>query len=172
MTPIEKLALIGIPTRSAAAAIQHMRDGGWMEKTTEDYRYLIADVTSSEPPTEDENELNYTFRYVVQEALQNREMRGKELVALAYEKAKAFLAANAYVLAKPEADATPKLDAAGNVKPKKGAKKEMALRVYNEQIKDVDGMTRKRAIEILMEEVGMTAGGASTYYANLKKGTL
>lgn len=171
MNTIEKLALYGIPTRSAAAAVQHMRDGGWFEKPVEDYRFMIADLGGADAPTEDEYELNYTFRYLVQTAIQDQALRGKDLVEQAYSKAKTFLANNAYVMAKPEADETPKLDAAGNPKPKKGAKKEMAIRVYNEQIKD-KGLSRKDAIKILMDEVGMTSGGASTYYAGLKRGTL
>jgi len=172
MTPIEKLALIGIPTRSAPAAIQYLRDKGYTDKLPEDYKYLIAHVSGAEAPSEDERELNYTFRYMVQEAIRNHDLRGRVLVASAYVLAKKFIAENAYVFAKPEAEAgEPKLDATGKPKPKKGAKKEMAIKVYNEKIKDKD-LSRKEAIQILMDEVGMSAGGASTYYANLKKGTL
>lgn len=171
MNAIEKLALIGIPTRSPSAAVQHMRDAGWFEKLDEDYKYLIADLGGADSPTEDSRELNFTFRYLVTEAIENSELKGKELVAVAYEKAKDFIASHQYVFATPDADVPPKLDAAGNPKPKKGAKKELARKVYDEQIRNKD-KTRKEAIEILVAEVGLSPAGASTYYANLKKGVM
>jgi len=171
MNAIEKLALIGIPTRSAAAAIQYMRDNGWFEKPIEDYKYLIADLGGADFPTDDEREANYTFRYLVQEAINDPELKGKDLVGLAYDKAITFIKNNQYVFAKKEDDAPPKLDAAGKPKAKKGAKKERAIQVYNEKIKDKI-TSRKEAIEILVAEAGLTKGGASTYYANLKAGRM
>ena len=172
MTPIEKIASSHIPTNSPVAAIQHMREHGWFEKTGDDYKFHIVDIAGAEALTDDERELNYTLRYLVTEVIGNPELRGRLLVDLAATKAKHFIENNQYVFAKPEADAEPRLDAMGNVKPKKGAKKEMARKVYDEQIKDVEGMTRKAAIEILVEEVGLSPAGASTYYANLKKGAM
>jgi len=171
MKILEKLALIGIPTRTAPAAIQYMRDHRWFEKTDDEYKDLIIELAMDDVPTEDSRELNYTFRYLVTMAIEHPGHTGKATLALAYEKAKTFIANHQYVFATPDEDDEPKLDAIGNVKPKKGAKKELARKVYDEKIRNKD-VSRKDAIAILMEDVGMSAGGASTYYANLKKGTM
>jgi hypothetical protein len=69
-----------------------------------------------------------------------------------------------------QADGEPKLDAAGNPKQKKGAKKELAREVWNEN--KHKEMSRKEWIALLVELVGLTPAGASTYYAGLKKNTL
>lgn len=65
-------------------------------------------------------------------------------------------------------DAEPKLDAAGNVAPQKGDKKVMAKKVWNDN--QGKNLTRGQWIELLMKEVGLTKGGASTYHNNLKNG--
>lgn len=171
MTPIEKIAATHIPTTSSIAAIQHMRNGGWFEKSPDDYKFHIVDIAGAESPTEDERELNYTFRYVVASAIENPEMKGKELVAIAHEKAVTFIKDHQYVFAQPEVNITPKLDAAGNPKPKKGKKKEDAIALYNIMVEENNGEfpSRQDAIERFMNEIGMTKGGASTYVANCKK---
>jgi hypothetical protein len=94
---------------------------------------------------------------------------GKSVVDEALLKAKAFISKNEYVFAVREErqNVTPKLDALGKPKRKKGAKKELAKKVYNEKIAGKQ-LTRKQAIAIIAEEVGMTPAGASTYYGNLK----
>lgn len=171
MNIVENIESIDIPTRSPAAAIQHMHDHGWFEKTGADYHTLIEAVSGVAPDTEDARELNYTFRYLVTTAIDHPGHKGKHLLAMAYGKAKEFIKTHGFVFAVAEVDATPKLDATGKPKPKKGAKKEMARKVYDEKIRDKE-LTRKESIAILMEEVGMSQGGASTYYANLKKGTM
>lgn len=171
MNTLEKIEAAHIPTTSPAAAIQYMRDFGWFEKTGEDYKFHIVDLSGADAQTDNERELNYTFRYLVTTAIEQPGIKGRELVGVATERAKTFIANHQYVFAVPEEDATPKLDATGKPKPKKGAKKEMARKVYDEQIRD-KGLTRKEAIAIIAEDVGMSPGGASTYYANLKKGTM
>ncbi len=167
----DNIDAIDIPTQSVGAAIQHMRDFGWFEKTGADYQTLIEAVTGVEADTADARELNYTFRYLVTGAIETPNVAGDLLVGQALTKARTFIANHQYVFAVPDADATPKLDAAGNIKPKKGAKKEMARKVYDEKIRNTE-LTRKEAIAILVEEVGLTPAGASTYYANLKKGVM
>lgn len=171
MNILEKIEQSGIPTDRASQAIQHMRDHGLFELDAQDYRERIALLTNVDAPTSDERELNYLYRYIITDAIQNSEVDASQLVSGALTKARKFISTHQYVFAKPEEEKAPKLDAAGNVKPKKGAKKELAKKVYNEQIKDND-LSRKEAIAILVEEVGLTPAGASTYYANLKKGKL
>ncbi len=171
MSALDKIAAERIPTTSPNAAIQHMRDTGWFEKSSDDYKFHIANIGGASAPTEDERELNYTFRYLVTGIIGGRVAAGKSLVQDSLERAKKFIANNSYVFAQPEIDSVPKLDAAGNIKPKKGAKKEMARKAYDEQIRNKD-ISRKDAIAILVEAVGLTPAGASTYYANLKKGLM
>jgi hypothetical protein len=69
-----------------------------------------------------------------------------------------------------ESDAPAKLDAVGVPKRKKGAKKQLAIEVYNRE-KGTE-RTRGEWIELLMGEVGLSKAGASTYFAGLKKGTM
>lgn len=66
----------------------------------------------------------------------------------------------------PEDTGKPKMDAAGNPKQKKGAKRTKAIEVYKANIDK--NMTRKEWIALLVAEVGLTKAGASTYYASLK----
>ncbi len=58
------------------------------------------------------------------------------------------------------------------VKPKrrKGGKKEKAIALWREKGGIDNGMKRKDWIDLLMKEVDMSKGGASTYYQNLKSG--
>lgn len=77
-------------------------------------------------------------------------------------------------------NADPEVVKAG--KAKKGARKVLGLKIYNDRIKGnvvkvkkgaevpAGKMVRKEAIAILMEEVGLTSAGASTYFANFESG--
>lgn len=172
MSAYERLEAYDIPLNTPTAAVMAMKAQGWFEKLGDEYKANIELIAGAEVTSEDERELNYTFRYLVTNLIEKPEMEGEQLIDLSLTKARTFIANNQFVFAVPEENATPKLDAAGNPKPKKGAKKEMARKVYDEQIKDVEGMTRKAAIDILVAEVGLTKAGASTYYANLKKGAM
>lgn len=171
MSVLNNIKAIGIPTDTPVAAIQEMRDYGWFEKSGDEYGDLIISVTGVDAPTKDERELNYTFRYVVTTAIENPGLTGVPLVAEATDRARKFIANHAYVFATPDEDETPKVDAMGKPKAKKGAKKEHARKVYDEQVRNKD-VTRKDAIAILVAEVGLSPAGASTYYANLKKGVM
>jgi hypothetical protein len=132
----------------------------------------IVNLTGRDAPSDDARELDYTIRYLVGEAIATPTGDAKDLLAIAYQKATRFISSHQFVFAVGEDEnATPKLDAAGKPKQKKGAKKENARRVYDEKIRNTD-TTRKEAIAILVEEVGLTPAGASTYYAQLKKGTM
>ena len=171
MNRIERIKSYRIDTRSPIAAIDSMHRLGLTSMTATDAKDQIIELGNTDAPVATDHELDYTFRYMVTLVIEKPDIGGQELVDLAFEKAKTFIENHSYVFAVPDEDAEPKLDAIGNVKPKKGAKKELAIKVYNEKIRNKD-VTRKDAIAILMEEVGMSAGGASTYYANLKAGRM
>lgn len=175
MNVIATIAALGIPTRSQAAAIQHFRDHDpvWHRQTADTYQDLIIRITGVSAQSEDALELEYAFRYTVTTAIEQPDLTGHTLVNLALARAQNFIADHPYVFAEPDEDldAPPKLDAQGKPKAKKGAKKEMARKVYDEKIRN-EGLTRKESIAILVEEVGLSPAGASTYYANLKKGVM
>ena len=119
---------------------------------------------------DDSDRLRKTYAYLVVGILAAYETTDKldvpTLQATAYEKANRMITEHPYQFAKPEG--VDKLDNDGNAKPKKGAKKELAMQVYAEFIKD-KVVARQEAIAILVDKVGMTPAGASTYFANLKK---
>lgn len=84
-------------------------------------------------------------------------------------KAQKFIATHSWVFEHElNTIAEPKLDANGNVAPAKGDKKVMAKKVWTDN--QGKNLTRGQWIELLMKEVGLTKGGASTYHNNLKNG--
>ena len=177
MNALEKLQADHIPTDSAVHAIAYLSQNGILEGISEDdLRYEIVNLTGHEASNDaSPEELNFTYRYVVNGIVTSKgTKKGKELFDEATTKAKDYLAKNPHVFAKKDpvtSNLPPKLDACGNPKKKKGAKKELAKKVYREQILGKN-LTRPQAIQIIMDEVGMSSGGASTYYANLKSGKM
>ena len=159
-----------IPIDLVHKAAEHM---GLVEERPEYYTTGIKDISGEDYTNDNYDILRKTFAYlvvgVIKELDHTDKLDGKHLLATAEAKATKLVTDNPWMFAKPEAE--PKLDANGQKKPKKGAKKELAKTVYAEQI-DGKGLSRKDAIAILVEEVDMSPAGASTYYANLKKGTL
>lgn len=171
MNRIEKLESYRIDTNSTNAAVASMHRMGLTNMTAEDSKNKIIELANTDAPVATDRELDYTFRYMVTSLIADPTLHGQALVDTSFAKAKTFIENHQYVFAVADEDEEPKLDAIGNVKPKKGAKKELARKVYDEKIRNKD-VSRKDAIAILMNDVGMSAGGASTYYANLKKGTM
>lgn len=177
--PLEVIAEYGIPTNSFVAAIVALSDKvdtgrlilekSWCEKE-------VAEIIGMEQPPvfETEKHAGLYFQYAVQETIRAyNEATDVPDMDVVWEKVQ--LRINKLVEEMPwtvkEYTTEPKLDDEGKPKPKKGAKKELAKKVYAEQIEGKVS-TRKEAIEILVKEVGLTPAGASTYYANLKKGKL
>lgn len=172
---IEQLQAYDIPTHSYVAAVQYLNDRPQL--TDADYIKRIEELVGYSVTISTEHLPRYVYLYFVQEliraSMNTDVLHPVSIYEVAYKRADEFVKENSYIFATGEDDtnATPKLDAAGNIKPKKGAKKDLAKVVYKE---DIEGksLTRKDAIAILMEKVGLTSGGASTYYANLKSGKL
>jgi hypothetical protein len=116
---------------------------------------------------------HYVFAYLVQlivEDYTRTEISNIDSLYLtAITKAQKFIKTHDWVFNwELTSNAEPKLDAAGNVQPAKGDKKVMAKKVWNDN--QGKNLTRKEWIELLMKEVGLTSGGASTYHNNLKNG--
>ena len=144
-------------------AIQAINGLGDLGET--EYSARIQEITGTKP-TVDPKLLRHTYLYLVQEGIKE----GVVDIEVAVEKATTFTTKNPWSLARdPEPVGT---DAAGNPKQKKGAKKDQAVRFYTENKAKAkkDEWTRARWITELMAACGLTSGGASTYYANLKAG--
>ena len=172
---IEQIEAYDIPTHSYVAAIQYLNDRPQLNDA--DYMKRIEELVGYSVTITDEHMPRYAYLYLVQELIRASLNINTDVIQpvaiyeIAYDRAAEFLKENSYIFATPDEDSEPKLDAAGNIKPKKGKKKELAKEVY---VADIEGkeLSRKDAISILMEKVGLSAGGASTYYANLKNGKM
>jgi hypothetical protein len=117
----------------------------------------------------------YVFGYVVQDlTIAYRDRTDVDLNVIlqrAIERAKKWITENPWVFATGEDEnKPPKLDANGNIAPRKGDKKVLARQVYDEHKEAGKDWTRKEWIKLLCEKVGLTEAGASTYFHNLKKG--
>ena len=160
----------GVPVHSAIAAAQHLGLTGIGQLADSKYISLIEEITGESIKFKDTDLYRFTYAYLCTEAISRSnntdKLNADELLTIAKEKARILKSNNMWMFAKSETPA--KLDDEGNAKPKKGAKKTLAMEVYAEFIKDKVA-ARKDAIAILVEKVGLTPAGASTYYANLKK---
>ena len=160
----------GVPVHSTIAAAQHLGLNGIGQMTDSKYIGLIKEITDESIVLEDSDLYRMTYAYLCTEAISRSnntdQLNAVELLTIAKEKAILLKKNHKWMFAK--SDTPVKLDENGNAKPKKGAKKILAMEVYAEHIKD-KVTVRKDAIAILVDKVGLTPAGASTYYANLKK---
>jgi len=160
----------GVPVHSAIAAAQHLGLNGIGQLADKKYASLIEEITGDAITLEDADLYRTVYAYLCTEAISRSnntdQLNADELLTIAKEKAIILKKKNSWMFTKSESPA--KLDSEGNAKPKKGAKKILAMEVYAEFIKD-KVTARKDAIAILVDKVDMTPAGASTYYANLKK---
>ena len=149
---------LGIDTTSRVRAIQTANE---MKFDGEGYRRMIAELTG-ETPTTDDNHARYTFLYLVQDIVTGQKTDSIDQASI---KAAKYLKENPWVVAKPETTSyyEPKttVDALGQPKQKKGAKKEAAIKFYKEN-KD-KFTTRKEWIAALAQNIGLTEAAASTY---------
>jgi len=176
MNAIERLQSQKIPTNSFIQAIHTLSENG--VQMPEVYRSNYAELSGHDMPACLDDHARFHYLYLVQETVRQNMQTGNvnmaEVIDLAEERAKSYIAKNPWIFAKPEVGSPnyrePKMDAAGNPKQKKGAKREKAISLWNKH-KD-ENLTRKQWIELLVAEVGMTPAGASTYHADLKAGRM
>lgn len=175
-TPLEIIADYGVPTTSYLRAIQAFNDD---EKPIvlrkEQYEKGIADIVGGDHPPSysNEKEARIYFLYVVQETIRAFSQGTIPEMDVVWEdaqnRAKNMIANQPWAIKDYAAEDTgePKLDAAGNPKKRKGAKKDEAEALYRRMN---DGKNDRVAIiNALVEEVGMSKPGATTYFHNLKK---
>lgn len=163
-----------LPMHSVVEAMQCIGD---QDFTSAQYDENTRELTGIDTVKFDDWRLSRTvFRYVVQNILTahiaGQECDASELYAKSVEQSRKYVENNSWVFAKDSEE--PKLDANGNVAPKKGDKKEMAIAWYDLNKDRIKALPkddqRKTAIAELVKAVGLTDAGASTYYANLKAG--
>jgi hypothetical protein len=164
-----------IPTESVIRGAQYINDN---MPSVDEAKRLIFDWTGEQVGEGNKPQrLLLVYGYLVQNILRAHLMNQAadlvDLLARSKEQADKLLEEQAWMFIADEdaradiENADPEVVKAG--KAKKGARKVLALRIFNEKIKDQE-MSRKEAIAILMEDVGLSAAGASTYYANFKSG--
>jgi len=168
---IETLQNYDIPTHSFVAAVKYLNDVEG-EIRPDLYRDRIKELSGCETDADDET-VRWHYLYLVQETVRKSQTTDKldmnQLFSFATDKAIKHLKKSPWIFAKHETE--PKLDAAGNPKKKKGAKKEMAIKLYKKLVEENNGKfpARQDAIKRFVDEIGMTPAGASTYVANCKK---
>ena len=180
MNNIERLQAWGIPTANAVIAIQAARNHDqasgllWTEELTQQEMELrVAALLDIDTPTfTNYKTARVAYGYAIQETIETGGKADWTVVVTKMDKliAQSPWSVKDYETFTHESDAPAKLDAVGVPKRKKGAKKALAIEVYNRE-KGTE-RTRGEWIELLMGEVGLSKAGASTYYAGLKKGTM
>ncbi len=169
---IEVLQQRDIPISSYISAVQHINNRG--ELTHKEYIERIKELTGEVVSFTNDFMYRFTYLYLIQNTVKTSfrtdKLDMKEILNSSISEATTLLENNPWFCYVPEKE--PVLDANGKPKPKKGAKKEMAKQVWDKYKDDGVDRTRKEWIQLLVDEVGLTPLGASTYYANLKKGKL
>lgn len=165
----------GVPTDSVIRAAQHVND---LLLSTPQAADKVNALTGEKVEGEHVMRVPLVYGYLVQGILKahvaSESAKLIDILAQAKVQADDLIEKSSWMFIADEdarqdiENADPEVVKAG--KAKKGARKVLALRVYAAKIVDKD-LTRKEAIAILCEEVGLTPAGASTYYANFKNGT-
>ncbi len=180
MNVIDQLVAWGIPVDNDCQAIQAIRNHDpasgllWTEELSkEEKEERIALLLGIEKPNfPNDKHARVVYGYAVGESVRlGRPVDPADIFA----KVEKLIGEMPWVVKEYETyaheDHGPvKLDAVGAPKRKKGAKKALAIEVYNRE-KGTE-RTRKEWIDLLMEEVGLSKAGASTYYASLKNGSM
>lgn len=167
MKPIQVLQAHEIPTDSGR--VRAVQAAAKLDYDANAYRVVIQDLCGITLQGEvDDDHAKHVFMYLVQDVMDKKNTS----LPFALERANQFIKDRPWVLAKPEPTSSyvPKstVDALGNPKQKKGAKKAKAIAFWNASQDKYT--TRKQWIAALMENVGLTSGAASTYHHNLKTG--
>lgn len=172
---VEQIKQFDIPVDSYIHAVQYINEQGYLDKS--DYETRVRQLLGDNSIVFDDiKQARLYYLYTIQELVRNAADGDGITVDIVRKdidtRFSAFVTQHKWALVDDQEIASQqreqKVDANGKPKPKKGAKKELAKKVWNEN-KD-KGYTRKQFIDILVKEVGLTPAGASTYYSNLKAG--
>jgi len=187
-SPIQVITDYGIPTDSIIHAVQHIQStedthhyNTFGPYSQQEYEQMITEIMGLDvTPSYDSWKIARTyFGYTVQESLRMFNTGDipdmDELWKEINRRAEHFMKEYPWAITDYTAEAAEddqKLDASGNPKQKKGAKKEAAKKVWNDNFDKQTTMARKEWIALLCEQVGLSPAAASTYYANLKNGKI
>lgn len=174
-TPLEIIAGYGVSNTSIIRAIQDLNDPDRpITFRKEQYERNIADIIGLQqaPSFSNEKEARIYFLYTIQETIRAFQSGIPDMEDVWDD---VLLRAKRMIENQPwaikdclvEDDGEPKLGAAGNPKKRKGAKKDEAEALYR-RMNDGNN-TRPQIIAALVEEVGLSKPGATTYFHNLKK---
>lgn len=171
MITVRELAdRLGVPNFSVVQSMQALCQ---LQFTDDQYVDMIREVRGIEhkiDPIPGKNMAKYAFRFFYQDQMTS-ELKGlpanpDSTFLNALVRARRYIDTNSWVFAtRKEED---EIGEDGKPVPKKGDKKVLAKKVYEENKHTT--MTRKQWIALLVKEVGLSDAGASTYYANLKAG--
>lgn len=171
-TPLEVIADFGVSTTSFIRAIQDFNDPDRpINLTKAQYEQGIADIIGGDHPPSyhNEKEARLYFLYTVQETIRAFQTDIPDMDQVWEEAQRRTLALiDRQPWAIKDYGTEPTSDNPDDPpKKKKGAKKEQAESLYQ---KMNDGLNDRPAIiSALMEEVGLSKPGATTYFHNLKK---
>lgn len=185
-TPMRVITDLGIPTDSIVHAVQHIQSqedthhyNTFGPYSQQEYEEMITEIIGLDttPSYASWKIARIYFGYTVQETLQAFNTGDvpdiEHLWDVINTRAEYFMKDQPWAIKEyttDDSDDEQNLDAAGNPKQKKGAKKEAAKRVWNDNPDKQKSMSRKEWIALLCDEVGLSPAAASTYYANLKNG--
>ncbi len=185
-SPLRVITDLGIPTDSIIHAVQHIQSQDETHHynifgpySQQEYEQMITEIMGlDETPTYDSWKIaRVYFGYTVQETLRMFNTGDRpdidELWIEINRRAEHFMKDQPWAIKDYTAEAAEdnqKLDASGNPKQKKGAKKDAAKKLWDENPDKQTTLARKEWIAMLCEEVGLSSAAASTYYANLKNG--
>lgn len=171
---VAQLETEGVPTDSVVRAAQYIND---LMLNTPQAADRVKALTGEVVEGEHVMRVPLVYGYLVQNLLKahiaKQAAQLVDLLAKSKEQADALIEKQGWLFIADEdaradiENADPEVVIAG--KAKKGARKVLGLKVYKAEIEGVE-MTRKEAIAILMEKVGLTQSGASTYFHNFKSG--
>lgn len=171
---VAELEARGVPTDSVIRGAQHVND--LMLSPTQAHNLLLQ-MTGEDVDGAHHMYTPLTYGYLVQNVLRAHLAQQSadllDLLTRSKQQAEELIEKQAWMFIASEDDradienADPEVVKAG--KAKKGARKVLGLRVYKDKIEGKD-LKRKEAVAILVDEVGLTPAGASTYYANFKSG--
>ena len=174
---VARLEMEGVPTDSFIKASQHVNAHLPTGQQATDRILAMTGEKVVAETDEHVMQLPLTYAYLVQSIVKAKIAKASakliDVLVAAKVSAAELVDKQAWLfIADEEArqdieNADPEVVKAG--KAKKGARKVLALKIYRDQIEGKD-LKRKEAIAILVEEVGLTQAGGSTYYANFKNG--
>lgn len=158
--------------RSAVQAMQRVGEWSLTPKQWSEIAKELRGAAECILPLEGDHVQEYATKYFIQNIIKQYTDKAETkfdidlLYVSSVHQAKNYIEGNPWVFAKLEA--VEKFNNDGSPASKKGDKKLLAKEVYEANKGKLT--TRKEWIELLVKEVGLTPAGASTYYANLKKG--